>query len=121
MKPPDVKRPGSAAARPGRESGSPERRVGANPSGDPREFQGIANGRHAGQRPPRWGRPPQAGALDELDRAFGAARRFVVVVIALNRRTEWGRFPDIEAANDAASRLLRHGMHAVVERIKGGS
>jgi hypothetical protein len=57
MKPPDVKRSGSAAAQPGRESGQPDGRTGDKPRTDPREVQGIGTARHADQRSPAWPEP----------------------------------------------------------------
>jgi hypothetical protein len=74
--PPDVKRPESAAARSGRESGSLGRRA---------------------------------------DRKSTASRPYRVIVIALDRRCEWGRFSTRDEADRIAARLRVHCMAAVVE------
>lgn len=71
MRPSDVKRPGCAAAPPGRKDDSPGGRINGKPTDDPRQFQGIANARCATRPAPTWSMPAEADALDELERAWG--------------------------------------------------
>ncbi len=44
-----------------------------------------------------------------------AVRPFRVVIIAGERRGEWGAYPTIEAAASVAAKLRQHGMQATVE------
>jgi len=70
-------------------------------SSDRREFQGR------GSR-----------AAEDLAAAFaGPARRFRVIIVTLDRRTEWGRYIDLGAATSCAAKLRRHGMDARIERV----
>ncbi len=71
MKPPNVKRPDSAAAQPGRESDSPGGRITGKRTDNPREVQGIAPARHPDQHAPIWRDPPQIAAMRMLERLWG--------------------------------------------------
>ena len=95
------------------EAGSPGRRTKRNRNYPGAEFQGQSNARNAKQRPPSWGRPKQAAALDDLNRAFGGAvagKRFVVQITkSSGRRVEYSRYATEAEAREAAKLLAWAG------------
>lgn len=75
MKPPDVKRPGSAPAQPGREGDSPGGRINIKVTGGRPEVQGNRNARNASQPAPAWSDPPGTAAMRMLGNLWGPPRR----------------------------------------------
>ena len=118
--PTHVKRPGSAATRPGRKSDSPGGRINNKTIPDRRELQGISTARHASQRPPRWRAPPGSAALIELQRLFAPAPRWAVIVKKQSTGTEvvFSVFDAQSDATSASRRLNSFGLESRVEQVR---
>lgn len=105
---------GNAAARKTDSAGNGN----AKPTADARQFQGITNARHPGQRAPRWDRPAEADALTALETAFsqGPTRYSVICTkTTTGVRVVFQRYASQAEAEAVAAQLRSVGCPADVE------